>query len=196
VDITNLPKSTNPSMQQCALLEFPGAATTTDISIIAPGDSYFLVAVGTPVTDQGVTEDLGVRVDADPIGSHALPSPSYSRFTRSRWPHIGSFPNSVDPSLSNPVLDSVPSRFMAAGVDTELSSVLRDMEALPGSSVPETMAGVPSPIATPVAPSVTDPALGSSSPAGVGTASTDEASSTVPQQRGRTRLQNNIIQPK
>jgi hypothetical protein len=49
---------------------------------------------------------------------------------------------------------------------------------------------------TPVAPSATDPLLGSSGPAGAGTASTDEASSTVPQQRGRTRLQNNIIQPK
>jgi hypothetical protein len=62
--------------------------------------------------------------------------------------------------------------------------------------VPETTAVVPSPIATPVAPSATDPVLGSSGPAGTGTASTDEASSTVPQQRGRTRLQNNIIQPK
>jgi hypothetical protein len=48
----------------------------TDISVIAPGDSYFLAAVGTPVTDPVVTEDLGVRVDADPIGSPALPSSS------------------------------------------------------------------------------------------------------------------------
>jgi hypothetical protein len=54
-------------MRQCALPEFPGAATATDISVIAPGDSYFLAAVGTPVTDPTVTEDLGVRVDADPI---------------------------------------------------------------------------------------------------------------------------------
>jgi hypothetical protein len=91
------------------------------------------------------------------------------------------------------VLDSVSGRFAAAGADTELSSVLRDMEALPGSSMPETTTVVPSPIATLVAPSVTDPVLGSSGPAGAGTASTDEASSTVPQQRGRTRLQNNII---
>jgi hypothetical protein len=59
--------------------------------------------------------------------------------------------------------------------------------------VPETTTVVPSPIATPVAPSVTDPVLGSSGPVGAGTASTNEASSTVPQQRGRTRLQNNII---
>ncbi len=76
MDVTNLPKSTNPSMQQCALPEFPGAAMTMKKSVIAPGDSYFLVAVGTPVTDLAVTEDLGVRVDADPIGSPALPSPS------------------------------------------------------------------------------------------------------------------------
>jgi hypothetical protein len=192
MDVTNLPKSTNPSMQQCALPEFLGVATVMDRSVIAPGDSYFLVAVGTPVTDQAVTEDLGVCVDADPIDSPALPSPSDSRFTRSRWPRIGSFPNSVDPSLSDPV----PGRFVAAGANTELSSVLRDTEASPRSSVPETTAVVPSPIATPVAPFATDPVLGSSGPAGVGTASTDEASSTVPQQRGRTRLQNNIIQPK
>jgi hypothetical protein len=78
------------------------------------------------------------------------------------------------------VLDSVPSRFVAAGANTELSSVLRDTEAFPGSSVPETTTIVPSPIATPVAPSATDPVLGSYGPAGVGTASTDEASSTVP----------------
>jgi hypothetical protein len=136
--------------------------------------------VGTPVTDPAVTEDLGMRVDADPIGSPALPSPSDSRFTMSRWPRIGSFPNSVDLSLSDPVLDSVPSRFVAASADTELSSVLRDTEASPGSSVPETTTIVPSPIATPVAPFATDPVLGSSSPAGAGTASTDEASSTVP----------------
>jgi hypothetical protein len=45
VDVTNLPKSTNPSMQHCALPEFPGATTVTDRSIIAPGDSYFLAAV-------------------------------------------------------------------------------------------------------------------------------------------------------
>jgi hypothetical protein len=50
VDVPNLPKSTNPSMQQCALPEFPGAATATDRSVIAPGDSYFLAVVGTPVT--------------------------------------------------------------------------------------------------------------------------------------------------
>jgi hypothetical protein len=181
VDVTNLPKSTNPSIQQCALLEFPGAATATDRSIIAPRDSYFLAVVGTPVTDQAVTEDLGVHVDADPIGSHALPSPSDSRFTRSRWPRIGSFPNSVDLSLSDPVLDSVPGRFVAAGADTELSSVLRDMEASPRSSMLKTTVVVPSPIATPVAPSATDPVLGSSGPASTGTASIDEASSTVPQ---------------
>jgi hypothetical protein len=175
VDVTNLPKSTNPSMQQCALPEFPGAATAMDRSVIAPRDSYFLAAVGTPVTDPVVTEDLGVLIDADPIDSSALPSPSDSRFTRSRWPH------SVNPSLSDPVLDSVPGRFVAVGADTELSSVLRDTEASPESFVPETTAVVPSPIATPVAPSATDPVLGSSGPAGTGTASTDEASSTVPQ---------------
>jgi hypothetical protein len=45
------PKSTNPSMQECALPEFPGAATATDRSVIAPRDSYFLAAVGTPITD-------------------------------------------------------------------------------------------------------------------------------------------------
>jgi hypothetical protein len=196
VDVTNLPKSTNPSMQQCALPEFLGPATVTNRSIIAPGDSYFLAAVGTPVMDQVVIEDLGMCVDADPIGSPALPSPSDSRFTRSRWPRIGSFPNSVDPSLSDPVLDSVPGQFLVAGGDTEPSSVLHDTEASPGSSVPETTAVVPSPIATLVAPFATDHVLGSSSPAGAGTASTDEASSTVPQQRGRTQLQNNIIQPK
>jgi hypothetical protein len=94
------------------------------------------------------------------------------------------------------VLDSVPGRFAAAGADTELSSVLRDMEVSPRSSVPETTAVVPLPIATPVAPSATDLVLGSSGPAGAGTASIDEASSTVPQQQDRTRLQNNIIQPK
>jgi hypothetical protein len=94
------------------------------------------------------------------------------------------------------VLDSVPGQFAAVGADAELSSVLRDMETSPGSSVPETTVVVPSPIATPVAPSATDPVLRSSGPAGVGTASTDEASSTVLQQRGRSRLQNNIIQPK
>jgi hypothetical protein len=180
VDVTNLPKSTNPSMQQCALPEFLSAATAMERSVIAPGDSYFLAAVGTPNMDPAVTEDLGVCVDADPIGSPALPSPSDSRSNRSRWPRIGSFPNSVDPSLSDPVLDSVPSRFVAAGAYTELSSVLRDTEASPGSSVPETTIVVPSPIATPVAPSATDPVLGSSGPAGAGTASTDEASSTVP----------------
>jgi hypothetical protein len=196
VDVTNLPKSTNPSMQQCALLEFLGVATAMDRFVIAPGDSYFLAAVGTPVTDPTVTEDLGVRVDADPIGSYALPSPSDRRFTRSRWQRIGSFPNSVDSSLSDPVLDSVPGRFATAGADTKLSSVLRDMEASPGSSVPETMTVVPSSIATPAAPSATNPVLGSSGPADAETASTGEASSTVPQQRGRTRLQNNIIQPK
>jgi hypothetical protein len=127
-----------------------------------------------------------VRVNADPIDSPALPSPSDSRFTRSRWPHIGSFTNCVDSSLSDPMLDSVPSRFVVADVDTKLSSVLRDMEASPGSFVPETTAVVPSPIATPVAPSATDPVLGSSGPAGTGTTSTDEASSTVSQQQGRT----------
>jgi hypothetical protein len=47
-----------------------------------------------------------------------------------------------------------------------------------------------------MAPSATDPVLGSSGPASAETASTDEASSTVPYQWGRTRLQNNIIQPK
>jgi hypothetical protein len=94
------------------------------------------------------------------------------------------------------VLDSVPGRFAAAGADTELSSVLRDMEVSPRSSVPETTTVVPLPIATPVAPSATDLVLGSSGPAGAWTASIDEASSTVPQQQGRTRLQNNIIQPK
>jgi hypothetical protein len=151
-----------------------------DRSIIAPRDSYFLAAVGTPVTDQEVTEDLGVRVDDDSIDSLALPLPSDSRFTRSRWPHIGSFPNSVDLSLLDPVLDSVPSRFVVAGANTELSSILRDMDASPGSSVPETTVVVPSPIATPVAPSAPDLVLGSSGPAGTGTASTDEASSTVP----------------
>jgi hypothetical protein len=179
------------------LPEFPGAATATDISVIAPGDSYFLVAVGTPVMDPTVTEDLGVRVDADPIGSPALRSPSDRQFTRSRWQRIGSFSNIVNPSLSNPVLDSVPGRFAVAGANMELSSVLCDTETSPGSSVPETTAVVPSPIATLVAPSASDPVLGSSGPAGVGTASTDEASSTVPQQQqGRTQLQNNIIQPK
>jgi hypothetical protein len=76
MDVINLPKSTNPSMQQCAVPEFLGAATVTDRSVIALGDSYFLVVVGTPVTDPTVIEDLGVRVDADPIGSPALPSPS------------------------------------------------------------------------------------------------------------------------
>jgi hypothetical protein len=177
------------------LPEFLGAATATDRSVIAPGDSYFLAAVGN-VTDPVVTEDLGVRVDADPIDNPALPSPSDRRFTRSRWQRIGSFPNSVDPSLSNLVLDSMPSQFAAAGADTELSSVLCNMEASPGSSVPETTAIVPSSIATPVVPSATDPVLGSFGPAGAGTASTDEASSIVPQQRGHTRLQNNIIQPK
>jgi hypothetical protein len=35
-------------------------------------------------------------------------------------------PNSVDPSLSDPMLDSVPGRFATAGANTELSSVLRD----------------------------------------------------------------------
>jgi hypothetical protein len=154
----------------------------TDISVITPGNSYFLVAVGTPVMDLTVTEDLGVRVDADPIGSPALPSPSDHQFTRSRWQRIGSFPNIVDSSLSNPVLDSVPSQFVVAGADTELSSVLRDTETSPGSSVPETIAVVPSPIAILVAPSATDPVLGPSGPAGAGTASIDEASSTVPQQ--------------
>jgi hypothetical protein len=84
VDVTNLPKSTNSSMQQCALPEFPGAATAIDRPVIAPGDSYFLAAVGTPVTDPTVIEDLGVRVDADPIGSPVLPSPSDRQFTRSR----------------------------------------------------------------------------------------------------------------
>jgi hypothetical protein len=117
VDVTNLAKSTNPSMHQCALTEFPGVATVTDRSIIAPEDSYFLAAMGTPVTDPTVTEDLCVRVDADPIDSHALPSPSDRRFTRSRWQRIGSFSNSVDPSLSDPVLDSVPGRFVTAGAD-------------------------------------------------------------------------------
>jgi hypothetical protein len=136
VDVTNLPKSTNPSMQQCALPKFPGAATVTDGSVIAPGNSYFLAAVGTPVTDPAVTEDLGVRVDADPIDSHALPSPSDHRFARSRWQRIGSFSNNVDPSLSDPVLDLVSGRFAVAGADTELSSVLHDTEASPGSSVP------------------------------------------------------------
>jgi hypothetical protein len=121
-----------------------------------------------------------VRVDADSIDSLALPLPSDSRFTRSRWPHIGSFPNSVDSSLLDPVLDSVPSRFVVAGANTELSSILRDMDASPGSSVPETTVVVPSPIATPVAPSAPDLVLGSSGLAGVGTASIDEASSTVP----------------
>jgi hypothetical protein len=76
VDVLNLPKSTNPYMQQCALPEFPGAATAMDKSVIAPGDSYFLAAVGTPVTDPAVTEDLGVCVDANPIDSPALPPPS------------------------------------------------------------------------------------------------------------------------
>jgi hypothetical protein len=146
-----------------------------DRSVIAPRDCYFLAAVGTPLTDPTVTEDLCMDVDADPIGSPAFPSPSDSQFTRSRWPHIGSFPNSVDPSLSDPV----PGRFVAAGADTELSSILRDTEASPESSVPETTAVVPSPIATPMAPSATDPVLGSSGPVGTGTASTDEASSTV-----------------
>jgi hypothetical protein len=183
-------------MQQCALPEFPGAAMVTDRSVIAPGDSYFRAVVGTPVMDQAVTEDLGVHVDADPIGSPALSSPSDSRFTRSRWPCIGSLPNSVDPSLSDPVLDSVPGRFVAVGADTKLSSILRDTEASPGTSVPKTTTVIPSPIATPVAPSATDPVLGSSSPAGARTTSTDEASSTFLQQRGHTRLQNNIIQPK
>jgi hypothetical protein len=136
VDVTNLPKSTNPSMQQCALPKFLGEATVTDRSVIAPGNSYFLAAVGTPVMDPAVTEDLGVRVDADPIGSHALPSPSDHRFVRSRWQHIGSFSNSVDPSLSDPVLDSVSGRFAVAGADIELSSILHDTEASPGSSVP------------------------------------------------------------
>jgi hypothetical protein len=84
-------------------------------------------------------------------------------------------PNSVDPSLSDPV----PGRFVVAGADTELSSILRDTEASPESSVSETTAVVPSPIATPMAPSATDPVLGSSGPVGTGTASTDEASSTV-----------------
>jgi hypothetical protein len=84
VDVTNLPKSTNPFMQQCALPEFSGAATAMDISVIAPGDSYFLAAVGTPVTDPAVTEDLGVRVNANLISSPVLPSPSDHRFTRSR----------------------------------------------------------------------------------------------------------------
>jgi hypothetical protein len=129
-------------------------------------------------------------------GSPALPSPSDSRFTRSQWPRISSFPDSVDPSLSDPVLDSVPSQFVAAGADTELSSVLRDTKVSPGSSVSKTTIVVPSPIATSVAPSATDSVLGPSGPAGAGTASTDEASSTVPQQQCRTRLQNNIIQPK
>jgi hypothetical protein len=55
VDAINFPKSTNSSMQQCALPEFPGAATATDRSVIAPGDSYFLTTVGTPVTDPAVT---------------------------------------------------------------------------------------------------------------------------------------------
>jgi hypothetical protein len=73
VDVTNLPKSTNPSMQQCALPEFLGAATVTDRSVIAPRDSYFLAAVGTPVMDPAVVEDLGVRVNADLIGSSVLP---------------------------------------------------------------------------------------------------------------------------
>jgi hypothetical protein len=196
VDVTNLPKSTTPSMQQCVLPEFSGAATATDRFVIVPGDSYFLSAVGTPVTDPAVTEDLGMRVDADPIDSPALPSPSDRRFTRSRWQRIDSFPNSVDPSLSDPMLDSVLGRFAVASADMELSSVLCDTEVSPGSSVPETTTIVPSPIATPVAPSATDPVLGSSGPAGAGTASTDEASSTVPQQQGRIRLQNNIIQPK
>jgi hypothetical protein len=41
------------------------------------------------------------------------------------------------------VLDSVPGRFAAAGADMELSFVLRDTEASPGSSVPETTAVVP-----------------------------------------------------
>jgi hypothetical protein len=84
VNVTNLPKSTNPFMQQCALPEFSGAAMVKDRSVIAPGDSYFLEAVGTPVTDPAVTEDLGVRVDANLIGSPVLPSPSDHRFTRSR----------------------------------------------------------------------------------------------------------------
>jgi hypothetical protein len=96
----------------------------------------------------------------------------------------------------DPVLDSVLGQFVVAGADTKLSSVLRDTEALPRSSVPETTAVVPSPIATPVAPSATDLVLGSSGSAGVGTASTDEASSTIPQQQRHTRCQNNIIQPK
>jgi hypothetical protein len=76
MDVTNLSKSTNPSMQQCALPEFPGAAKVMDRSVIAHGDSYFLAVVRTPVTDPAVTEDLGVRVAADPSGSPALPSPS------------------------------------------------------------------------------------------------------------------------
>jgi hypothetical protein len=122
-----------------------------------------------------------MHVDVDPIDSPALPSPSDRRFTRSRWQHISSFPNSINSSLSDPVLDSMSGRFVAAGADTELSSVLRDTEASPGSSVPETTTVVPSPIATPVALSATDLVLGSSGPAGIGTASTDEASSTVPQ---------------
>jgi hypothetical protein len=67
VDVTNLSKFTNPSMLQCALSEFLGVATAMDISVIALGDSYFLAAVGTPVLDPAVTEDLGMRVDADPI---------------------------------------------------------------------------------------------------------------------------------
>jgi hypothetical protein len=138
VDVTNLAKSKNPFMQQCALSEFPGAATATDISVIAPRDSYFLAAVGTPVTDPTVTEDLGVRVDADPISSPALPSPSDRRFTRRWWQRIGSFPNSVDSSLPDPVLDSVSDRFAVVGADTKLSSILHDTEASPGSSVPET----------------------------------------------------------
>jgi hypothetical protein len=196
MDVTNLPKSTNPSMQQCVLPKFPGAATAMDRSVIAPVDSYFLAVVGTPVMDPAATKDLGVHVDADPIDSPTLPSPSDRRFTRSRWQRIGSFPNSVDPSLSDPMLDSVPGWFAAAGADKELSSILCDTEASPGSSVPETTTVVPSPIATPVAPSATDPMLGSSGPVGTETASTDEASSNVPQQRCRTRLQNNIIQPK
>jgi hypothetical protein len=94
------------------------------------------------------------------------------------------------------VLDSVSGRFAVVGADTELSSVLRDTEVSPESSVLETTTIVPSPIATPVAPSATDPMLGSSGPAGAEIASTDEASSTIPLQRGRTQLQNNIIQPK
>jgi hypothetical protein len=94
MDVTNLPKSTNPSMQQCALPEFPGAAMTMKKSVIAPGDSYFLAAVDTPVMDPAVTEDVGMHVDADPIDSPSLPSPS----------------DREQAGLSDPVLDSVPTR--------------------------------------------------------------------------------------